>query len=141
MIAKIEKGFTMKKRFHYFLIVMVLVMVTLSACQSKPIPTTENIAGTWVGRSQWLCSNDDPAWSTTIEFKTDGTFTATMDLPMSNAPLPQSVGNGTWSLSESNIEMKFSTTTWRGEVSDNKMEGSLADDGTSCDGKWFLNKR
>jgi uncharacterized protein YceK len=135
------KGFKMKKRSDHLLVLIVLVGSVLSACQSSPTSTTESIAGTWVGRSQWLCSNDDPAWSTTIEFKTDGTFTAIMDLPMSNAPHPQSVGNGTWSLSESNIEMKFSTTTWTGKVSDNKMEGSLADDGTSCDGKWFLNKQ
>jgi hypothetical protein len=88
-----------------------------------------------------LCGNDDPAWSTTIEFKADGTFTAAMNLPKSNAPFPQSVGDGTWSLSESNIEMKFSTSIWTGKVFDTKMEGSLADNGTSCNGNWFLSKQ
>ena len=131
----------MKKRSNHLLVLIVLVGSILLACQSQPIPTPDSIVGIWKGQSEWLCGNDDPAWSTTIEFKADGTFTATMNLPKSNAPFPQSVGDGTWSLSESNIEMKFSTTTWSGKVSDTKMEGSLADNGTSCNGNWFLRKQ
>jgi len=135
------KGFAMKKISNRLLVLIVLVGSVLSACQSHPSLTADSIVGIWKGQSEWLCGNDDPAWSTTIEFKADGTFTAAMNLPKSNAPFPQSVGNGTWSLSESNIEMKFSTTTWSGKVSDTKMEGSLADNGTSCNGNWFLRKQ
>jgi len=136
-----QKGFKMKKRSNHLLVLIALVGSVLSACQSHPSLTADIIAGTWVGQSQWLCGNDDPAWSTTIEFRADGTFTATMNLPKSNAPFPQSVGDGTWSLSDSNIEMKFSTTVWTGKVSDSRMEGSLVDNGTSCNGKWYLSKQ
>jgi hypothetical protein len=52
-----------------------------------------------------------------MEFKSDGSFIATMTIPN----LPESVGNGNWNLSENNIEVKFPTTVWSGEVSNNKI--------------------
>lgn len=71
-----REGFTMKKLSNRLLFLIALVGSVLSACQSHPSLTEDNIVGVWKGQSQWLCDNDDPAWSTTIEFKADGTFTA-----------------------------------------------------------------
>ena len=84
-----------------------------------------------------MCGHDDPPWATTIEFKSDGSFIATMTIPN----LPVSVGNGNWSLSENNIELKFPTTVWSGEVSNNKIEGSFKDErDSSCKGNWSITK-
>jgi len=118
------------------------ISIFIFACQAKPVITSDSIVGDWKGESQWLCENDDLIWSTTIEFKPDGSFTAIMDIPASNTPLPDSLGSGTWSLSKNNIEIKFPTTVWAGVVStEHKMEGILSDNGTSCTGKWSLSKQ
>lgn len=132
----------MKHSLYILRGLIISISLIVVACQPNSVIDPNSIVGVWEGEAQWLCENDDLVWSTTIEFKPDGSFTATMDIPASNAPLPHSLGNGTWSLSKNDIEIKFPTTIWTGVVStEQKMEGTLSDEGISCTGKWLLTKQ
>jgi hypothetical protein len=128
----------MTKKFLSFTFLVLLMVSVISACQTQPDSNSEDIVGSWTGEAQWMCGHGDLPWATAIKFKSDGSFTATMTIPN----LPESVGDGNWSLSENNIEIKFSTTVWNGTFSSNKMEGTFKDDrDPSCKGNWSLTRQ
>ena len=131
-------GIHMTKKTFSFMLLFLLLASVVSACQKQPNSNSNDIVGVWTGEAQWNCGHDDPPWATTVEFRSDGSFIATMTIPN----LPESVGNGNWSLSENNIELKFPTTVWSGEVSNSQMEGSFKDDrDSSCKGNWSITKQ
>ena len=138
-MARNNTGMNMAKKLNSYMFLISLILILASACQPQSDSNSQDqdILGVWTGEAQWNCGNGDPAWSTTIEFKSDGSFTATMDIPN----LPQSVGNGDWSLSENNVELRFPTTVWNGTVSNDKMQGTFKDDRDPCTGNWSLTKQ
>ena len=117
---------------------IILLANNISACQSQSNSNSNSIVGVWIGESQWLCGHSDPASPTTMEFKSDGSITA---ITIIQTEL-QTTGNGTWSLSENNIEIRFpKATTWTGTVSDSKMEGIIKNEDATCKGSWSLTKK
>jgi hypothetical protein len=119
---------------------LIFVVTTLiSACSAQPTLQQQDIVGVWTGDAQWMCGHGDPAWATTFEFRSNGTLSSTMTIPN----LPDSTGNGVWSLVDNRIEIKLSATAiWTGDVSHNKMAGTFQDTrDQSCTGNWSLVKQ
>jgi len=129
----------MAKKTFSFVFWFLLIVSIVSACQTQPNqpnPSSNDIVGFWSGKAQWMCGHGDPPWITTMEFKSDGSFAMLMTDP--NGVTTK--GNGTWSLSGNDIEIKLSTNVWSGTVSNGKMEGTFKDDRDSCTGNWSVTK-
>lgn len=126
----------MRIRLNSFALIIAVFASFLSSCQKAPSPSESEIVGLWVGQSQWNCGHGDPPWATKLEFRSDGTFESTMTL----LNQPDSTSDGVWTVVDDRIEMKFSpTSSWSGEISGNKMEGTLGDTrDPSCTGTWSL---
>ena len=135
----------MAKKSPTYILLFLLMVSMVSACQTQQVEETQqtqptissnDVVGIWSGNSQWMCGRGDPAWITTMEFTSDGSFGMLMTDP--NGMTVK--GNGTWSLSGNNIKMNVSTNVWSGTVSDGKMEGTFKDERDPCTGNWSVAK-
>lgn len=103
--------------------------------QTEPSPTSADpleIAGVWNGTAQWLCDNN-PIWSTMLEFKPNGNIIATWSTNTDYAS-----ADGTWVVNGYEISIQFQYGLWIGTISGNTISGSFAED--DCNGIWDVTK-
>ena len=101
----------------------------------EPSPTNVGpveLSGIWHGTAQWLC-DDNPIWSTKLEFRTNGDVRATVS---TNTEYYDA--DGSWVKNGNEIEIKFETGLWIGTIAENTIRGTFTE--TNCNGVWSLRK-
>lgn len=100
---------------------------------SSPLdPYSSNIPGLWHGTAQWLCDTN-PVWSTSLEFKPNGSVSATVSNTSDTAS-----ADGSWEVSENEVRLLFERGLWVGIISGNTINGTFAE--KDCDGVWSVMK-
>ena len=103
--------------------------------QIEPSPTHADsleIAGVWHGTAQWLCDNN-PIWSTRLEFKSNGSVIATLSTNTDYAS-----ADGSWVVNGNEISIQFETGLWIGTISKNTINGTFTEE--HCNGIWSVSK-
>ena len=93
---------------------------------------TQNIFGVYRGSAQWLCDNN-PIWSTSLEFRSNGSVSATLSKTTDTASAA-----GSWDVSGNEISIRFERGVWVGIISENTISGTFAEE--NCSGVWSVTK-